>query len=91
MSMPKNFKRIISSVGVNKKSFGQYLPVVEIDSKVRITIQIDKNNQICEIVPRTFGSKNLFDKYKGRTASWVTELIAEAEALEPKVDVIKFK
>lgn len=90
MSMPKNFKRIYSS-GVNKKMFGQSLPVIDLETRVRITVQIDKNNQICEIFPRTFGSKNLFDKYKGRTASWVNELVAEAEALEPEVTVVKFK
>ena len=89
--MPKNFKRIYSSTGVNKKMFGQSLPVIDLETRVRITVQIDKNNQICEIFPRTFGSKNLFDKYKGRTASWVNELVAEAEALEPEVTVVKFK
>ena len=89
--MPKNFKRIYSSTGVNKKMFGQSLPVIDLETRVRITVQIDKNNQICEIFPRTFGSKNLFDKYKGRTASWVNELVAEAETLEPEVTVVKFK
>lgn len=89
--MPKNFKRIYSSIGVNKKRFGQYLPIIDLDTKVKITVQIDKNNQICEIIPRTFGEKNLFDKYRGRTASWVNELVTEAEALEPEVTVVKFK
>lgn len=89
--MPKNFKRIYSSISVNKKRFGQYLPIIDLDTKVKITVQIDKNNQICEIIPRTFGEKNLFDKYRGRTASWVNELVAEVEALEPEVTVVKFK
>jgi hypothetical protein len=81
--MAKDFRRIISSTYVDKKKWGN-TPVVDLEGvKVKIIIRIDKNNQICDVQPRELRGVNLFSKYQGRTASWVNELVAEAEALKP--------
>jgi hypothetical protein len=89
--MAKDFRRIISSTYVDKKKWGN-TPVVDLEgAKVKIIVRIDKNNQICDIQPREFGGVNLFSKYQGRTASWVNELVAEAEALKPLITDADFE
>ena len=53
--------------------------IKDIPKGFKISIQINKNNQIHDFRPRTFGGKYLFDVYHGRQGEiQIQNLIAEA-------------
>ena len=76
----KNFKAIITTnkdekVGQNQRKLVVILPF-------ELKVEIDKNNQICDLQPRTFMNVDLFSKYHGRTSDWCEDLVQEIEYLQ---------
>lgn len=75
----KKFKAIITSDPTVSPKQNQKL--VRVNLPFSITIEIDKNNQIHDIHPRTAGDVDLFSKYHGRTCNWALNLVNEYETL----------
>lgn len=68
----KNFKAVITT---NKDAqVGQHQQKVVVNLPFSLEIEIDKNDQISNIYPRTFKGVDLFSKYHGRPS-----LLAVAE------------
>ena len=76
----KNFKAVITTNKDVKVGQNQRKLVVNLPFELRV--EIDKNNQICDIQPRSFMSVDLFSKYHGRTSDWCEDLAEEIEDLQ---------
>lgn len=76
----KNFKAVITTNKDAKVGQNQRKLIVNLPFELRV--EIDKNNQICDIQPRSFMDVDLFSKYHGRTSDWCEDLVKEIEDLQ---------
>ena len=76
----KNFKAVITTNKDEKVGQNQRKLVVNLPFELRV--EINKNNQICDIQPRSFMGVDLFSKYHGRTSDWCEDLVEEIEDLQ---------
>ena len=76
----KNFKAVITTNKDAKVGQNQRKLVVNLPFELRV--EIDKNNQICDIQPRSLMGVDLFSKYYGRTSDWCEDLVKEIEDLQ---------
>lgn len=80
----KNFKTIITTNKDAKVGLKQKKLVIQFPFDLEV--EIDKNNQIHNIQPRTFANVDLFSKYHGRTSDWCTELVQEMINLSSEIN-----
>lgn len=81
----KNFKAIITTNKDSKVGQNQQKAIVNLPFDLEV--EIDKNNQIHDIQPRTFLGVDLFSKYHGRTMDWCLDLVEEMRGLyEEKIN-----
>ena len=71
----KNFKAVITTNKDEKVGQNQHIFIVNLPFELRM--EIDKNNQICDVRPRSFMGVDLFSKYHGRTSDWCEDLVEE--------------
>lgn len=80
--MLKNFKAIIiTNKDAQVRPHQQKLVV---NLPFELEVQIDKNNQIHDIQPRTFLGVDLFSQYHGRTRNWTASLVQDMRDLYEK-------
>lgn len=71
----KNFKAVITT---NKSErVGRRQTKVVLKLPFDLKVEIDKNNQIYSVQPRTFNNIDLFSKYYGRTSDHYLSIIEE--------------
>lgn len=73
--MVENFKQVLTTDA--SILVGRYQKKIIIHYPFSLTIEIDKNNQIHDIQPRTFKGVDLFSRYHGRTRGYVDLLIED--------------
>ena len=60
----KNFKAVITT---NKdEKVGRHQRKIVVKFSIPLKLEIDKNNNICDMQPRIFNNIDLFSKYHGR-------------------------
>jgi hypothetical protein len=76
----KNFRAVFTTNRSEKVGQNQFKFIIS--APVELRVEIDKNNQIYDIQPRTFMDVDLFSKYHGRTADWLGDLVEEIKDLQ---------
>ena len=76
----KNFKALITTDANEQIGLEQKKVIIK-QFPFYMRIQIDKNNQICDVQPRTFMGEDLFSKYHGRMRDWSFDLVQDMKNL----------